>query len=220
MKLKPSSIGVCLLLFTILPACTPKNNGLRDNGGLDTIYKASVTLNEFAHTVHFSSGKLTDKEQSSLATFIAASGLRYGDKFNLRTSEPDMSIAYRNAINIVLARFGVTLGSIETIIGLEAGSAALVVVRATAILPKCGIQSGPNGANIKNENMANYGCATRSNLAAMVANPADLISGNTLDGQGADITAKPVDGYGGHELTGIKSEGTKKNWTPQGPEPK
>jgi pilus assembly protein CpaD len=220
MKLKTTHITTSLLLLASLAACSTANNGSRDNAGLDSMHKATVTLQETSHPVSFSNSKLSANEEASLSAFISSSGLRYADRLTLRTSEPNMSVGYRNAINAVLGRFGLAIGNVETTLGLQSGSAILAVSRPTVTLPACGTHSGPNVANVNNENMSNYGCATRSNLAAMVANPADLISGNVLDGQGADITAKPVDGFGGHELTGIKAEGEKKNWTPQGPTPK
>jgi pilus assembly protein CpaD len=215
-----SQFGLGLLLFASLSACMTKNNGFRDNAGLDSMFKATVTLQETTHQLSFANGKLSAIEEVNLAAFLSASGLRYADRLTLRISEPAMSNGYRSSINIVLGRFGLSISNVETIIGLQTGKAILAVSRPTVTLPECGIHSGPNGLNSNNENMSNYGCATRSNLAAMVANPADLVSGNELDGQGADITAKPVDGFANHELTGIKVEGDKKVWTPQGPKPK
>jgi pilus assembly protein CpaD len=220
MTFNTSHISLGLLLLASLSACMTKNNGFRDNAGLDSIHKATVALQETTHQLRFADGNLSATEEANLAAFLSVSGLRYADRLTLRMSEPKLSGAYRNSINKVLGRFGLSIGNVETIVGLQAGTGILAVNRPTVTLPECGIQSGPNGLNSNNENMSNYGCATRSNLAAMVANPADLISGNELDGQGADITAKPVDGFANHDLTGIKTEGNKKVWTPQGPKPK
>jgi pilus assembly protein CpaD len=220
MKLKTSHISLGLLLLATLSACATKNSGIPDQAGLDSIHKATVTLQESNHSVSFTNGNLSANEEAGLAAFVSTSGLRYADRLTLRTSEPNMAVGYRNAMNAVLGRFGLAIGNVETTLGLQSGSAVLAVSRPTVTLPQCGIQTGPNGANVNNENMSNYGCSVRSNLAAMVANPADLVSGNVLDGQSADVTAKPIEGFGGHELTGITSEGEKKNWTPQGPKPK
>jgi pilus assembly protein CpaD len=220
MKLKKFTTSLGLLLLATLSGCAVKNNGFRDSAGLDSIHKATVALQESSHPVSFANGKLSANEEASLAAFISAGGLRYADRLTLRTSEPNMAVGYRNAMNAVLGRFGLSIGNVETTLGIQTGAATLVVSRPTVTLPPCGVHSGPNGFNNSNENMSNYGCSIRSNLAAMVANPADLVSGNVLDGQSAEVTAKPVDGFGSHELTGIKIEGSKSKWTPQGPEPK
>jgi pilus assembly protein CpaD len=220
MKLKTTYITSSLLLLASLSACSSMKNGSRDNAGLDSTHKATVTLQESNHPISFSNSKLSANEEASLAAFISSSGLRYADRLTLRTSEPNMSVGYRNAINAVLGRFGLAIGNVETTLGLQSGSAILAVSRPTVTLPQCAVHSGPKANNIHNENMSNYGCSTRSNLAAMAANPADLVSGNVLDGQGADITAKPVEGFGSRKLSGIEIEGDKKTWTPQGPNPK
>jgi pilus assembly protein CpaD len=220
MSLKISTVSASLILLATLSACATKNNGTRDNAGVETIHKANVSFEETSHPIRFAAGKLSASEETSLTAFAAASGLRYADRLTLRVSEPNMATDYRNAINTVLGRFGLAIGNVETATGLQPGIAMLAVSRPTVSLPECGVHDGPNNFNVNNENQSNYGCAVRSNLAAMVANPADLISGNKLDGQTADITAKPVDSFGGRELTGVKSEGGKKNWTPQGPLPK
>ncbi len=220
--MRHSSHTLCasLALILCLGACAAKNNGLLDAASSEPILKANVSFEERNHPLKFSGSKLSADEEASLATFATASGLSYADRLTLRVSEPNMAAAYRQATNAVLGRFGLSVGNVETTTGMQPGAAMLAVSRATVTLPQCGVHGGPHGVNVNNENMSNYGCATRSNLAAMVANPADLINGNTLDGQSADVTAKPVEAWGGHELTGIKAEGKKKDWTPQGSLPK
>jgi pilus assembly protein CpaD len=220
MSLKISTIGASLILLATVSACATKNNGMRDNAGAEPIHKANVSFEETSHPIRFENGKLSASEDASLAAFAAASGLSYADRLTLRVSEANMAADYRHALNTVLGRFGLAVGNVEAATGLPSGIAMLAVSRPTVTLPDCGVHDGPHTFNVNNENMSNYGCAVRSNLAAMVANPADLISGNRLDGQPANVTAKPVDAFGAHELTGMKAEGDKKNWTPQGPLPK
>jgi pilus assembly protein CpaD len=63
--------------------------------------------------------------------------------------------------------------------------------------------------------MSNYGCATNSNLASMIADPRDLISGRggetSVDGR---IATKAIGTYRAMPPTGaggLKSETTKRN---------
>ena len=62
--------------------------------------------------------------------------------------------------------------------------------------------------------MSNLGCAVNSNLAAMVANPEDLIHGREGSGVGDTLTSiKAVDAYRKAEPTGnkgLKDISTKK----------
>jgi pilus assembly protein CpaD len=222
MRINPIILCANVLALTLLSACATKNNGLRDNAGVEPIHKANVAFEERSHPISFADGKLSKNESASLQAFIAASGLTYADRLTLRISEPNMAADYRMAANMVLGRFGLSVGNVEASAGMKPGAAMLTVSRATVTLPQCGVHDGPATFNVNNENASNYGCATRSNLAAMAANPTDLISGNTLDGQSADVTAKPIDGFGARKLSGFEVEGggEKKTWTPQGPIPK
>ncbi len=221
MRINSFSACISLTALTLLSACAATNNGFRDNAGSEPIHKASVAFEERSHPISFVNGKLNVNEAASLQAFAAASGLTYADRLTLRISEPNMAADYRQAVNTVLGRFGLSVGNVESSPGISPKAAMLTVSRATVTLPECGVHKGPNSFNFNNENMANYGCATRSNLAAMAANPADLINGNTLDGQSADVTAKPIDNFGKRKASGFESEdsGQKTTWTPQGPLP-
>jgi pilus assembly protein CpaD len=58
-----------------------------------------------------------------------------------------------------------------------AGRVRVVVSRTRASVPGCPNWSRPSNPNYSNELMSNFGCAVNGNLAAMVANPGDLVSG-------------------------------------------
>ena len=53
----------------------------------------------------------------------------------------------------------------------------MVLTRSTASVPGCPDWSASSDMNYNNATSTNYGCASNSNLAAMVANPQDLIKG-------------------------------------------
>ena len=57
--------------------------------------------------------------------------------------------------------------------------------------------------NYNNATYPNYGCATNGNLAIMVANPEDLITGQRGTGETAVVTStKAIDSYRGLKPTG------------------
>jgi pilus assembly protein CpaD len=192
MKKTAKIIVASATLLISMSACASKNKDMKNESGMDSVHKATVAFENQSHPLSFTAGKLSANEENSLAAFAAASGLSYADRLTLRVSEPNMATDYRHAINTVLGRFGLAIGNVEATTGIAPGTAVLAISRAAVTLPECGKQTGPHGGNFNNENMNNYGCATRSNLAAMAANPADLISGNTLDGQTTDVTANPI----------------------------
>lgn len=58
----------------------------------------------------------------------------------------------------------------------EAATVRMVYSDITATVPsKCGTWNEDLLDNVENRNYGNFGCATQTNLAAMVANPADLL---------------------------------------------
>ena len=86
----------------------------------------------------------------------------------------------------------------------------MVVSRSTASVPDCPNWS-PTGASAT---ASNYGCAVNSNLAAMVADPSDLVLGQNGHGTGdATATSKAIKVYRDKAPTGA---GTLKNESSKG----
>jgi pilus assembly protein CpaD len=89
---------------------------------------------------------------------------------------------------------------------LPAGMARVVISRAFASVPGCPDWSGRSDANYRNATSRNYGCATSSNLAAMIANKEDLIHGQ--DGTGNTVVAtnaKAIEAFRSKAPTGAAS---------------
>ena len=66
------------------------------------------------------------------------------------------------------------------------GNVRVVVSRNVASVPNCPNWERPSQPNYNNRMMPNLGCAVNSNLAAMVANPEDLVHGRSM------ATASPM----------------------------
>jgi pilus assembly protein CpaD len=66
------------------------------------------------------------------------------------------------------------------------GSVRIVVSRTTASVPGCPNWEGPDRLSTTS---SNYGCAMNSNLAAMIADPNDLVLGQTGSGTSDPTTA-------------------------------
>ena len=75
------------------------------------------------------------------------------------------------------------------------GSVRVVVSRTRASVPGCPNWSVPAQPNYNNRLMSNFGCGVNSNLAAMVANPEDLLHGREGSGMGDAITSSKAVGY-------------------------
>ena len=67
---------------------------------------------------------------------------------------------------------------------VQHGSGRVVVARRRAEVPNCPNWSRPASPDPMNRSMSNFGCGVNSNIAAMVANPEDLIHGR----EGGSVT--------------------------------
>jgi len=72
---------------------------------------------------------------------------------------------------------------------------AVVNGRYVAVPPTCPDWSAPEANSFTNEPSSNFGCATETNLASMVANPADLARGNGKPVADGDLAALRVKQY-------------------------
>ena len=142
-------------------------------------------------------------EQQRLAEWFESMDLRYGDRVAIEDATD--SAAVRGDVAALADRYGIFLteGTPVTAGYSEPGQARVVITRSTASVPNCPDWSHTAEANEKNATNPNYGCATNSNLAAMVANPEDLIKGQ--QGTGGTIvttSTKAIRAYRDAEPTG------------------
>jgi len=97
---------------------------------------------------------------------------------------------------------------------MGAGMVRVVVSRSIATVPGCPDFTRSGSSEFQGSATSNFGCASNASLAAMVADPLDLVRGQTGDGTTDPITtgraigtyrsAAPTGGGG----TTVKSEST------------
>ncbi len=124
--------------------------------------------------------------------------------------------AIREAVGEVVGGFGLLLAE-RPVMGtpVPAGMVRVVVSRAQASVPGCPDWSRNGSINFDQHTSSDYGCSVNSNLAAMIADPRDLVQGKTGDGLTDPVrAAKPVTEYRKAGLTGgggatVKTESAK-----------
>lgn len=200
--------ALALSLSFALGAC----GGMPTNPSLNSIKQPVVERTNYTFDVQAPGGGLTIPEQQRLAAWFEAMELGYGDRLSIE--DPMMSAATREGIAKLAARHGVLVseGAPVTAGYIQPGSARIVVTRSTASVPGCPDWSAKSDMNYNNSTSPGYGCAVNSNMAAMVANPEDLITGQTGTGQTVVSTGtKAIDSYRAQAPTGeqgLKSSGT------------
>ena len=121
-------------------------------------------------------------EQRRLAGWFEALNLKYGDSVSIETDGADPATV--TAVGKIVDRYGLALreGAPVTEGFVEPGRTRVVVTRSVATVPGCPDWSDDYDGNYANATSRNYGCATNSNLAAMIANPEDLVRGQEVEG--------------------------------------
>ncbi|WP_198162107.1 CpaD family pilus assembly lipoprotein [Sphingomonas sp. TDK1] len=184
------------------------------NGGLDSVHQPVVSRQDLTLDLQAEGGHLAPGEDKRLAEWMGAMNLHYGDR--LAIDDGGDGATARAEVAAAAGRYGLMLADRAPATGRpsDSGMVRVVLTRASAAVPGCPDYSHPSGMTADASTSSNFGCATASNLAAMVADPADLVRGApgapTADPQtmtkaiGAYRAAMPSGGGG----TTVKSETT------------
>ncbi len=99
----------------------------------------------------------------------------------------------------------------ETLAGAtyRTGSGRQLIVSYThyvATPSECGIWTGTTMNNYRNLRSPNYGCATQNNIAAMLADPHDLIAPADMSPRDAEATVRAFEAYREGEVTASETD--------------
>jgi pilus assembly protein CpaD len=207
---KAAGAALALSLGLSLAGC----GGIATNASLESIHQPVVEHVNYTLDVTTGPNGLSYPEQRRLAGWFEAMDLRYGDRVSI--DDPLASTATRGAIEAVAARYGLLVSddAPPTPGEVGAGTARIVVTRARATVPGCPDWSANNDFNPNNATSSNYGCATNSNLAAMVADPEHLLKGAQSHSDTVVMSStKAISAYREQKPTGsageLKSVSTK-----------
>ncbi|MEZ5742688.1 MAG: CpaD family pilus assembly protein [Sphingomonadaceae bacterium] len=210
---KPKAAGSALALSMglVLSGC----GGMPDNQTLYSANQAVVERVNYTLDVTTGAGGLSYPEQRRLAGWFEAMNLKYGDRISI--DDPLNSSSTRAAVEALASRYGLLIdGEAPATPGyVDAGTARIVVTRAKAHVPDCPNWRARSDVNLRNATSSNYGCATNGNLAAMVANPEDLVKG--AEGTGETVvmsSTKAIQTYREKDPTGkgeLAQTGSKEN---------
>ncbi|WBO23492.1 CpaD family pilus assembly protein [Sphingomonas abietis] len=186
------------------------------NRSVDTVHQPVVNRTDYVLDVGTTPAGLASGESERLAGWFDGLDLGYGDTITLDDPSGWRGGAAQDAIGAIVARYGmlVTRQPAPITAGHAArGTLRIVVSRAVASVPGCPDYSHGNSPEYSGGATSNYGCATASNLAAMIANPQDLVEGQQGDRSGdAQIVVKAIKTYRDAAATGaapLKAESSK-----------
>lgn len=186
------------------------------NRSLESVHQPVVAQQTYALDLRLAGGDLPPSEQGRLAGWLDVLDVGYGDRVAIDDGASYDAASARVSITRLLANRGLLLsqGAPLTVGVIEPGSIRVVVSRSTASVPSCPDHSTMYSGNPTNSTSSNYGCATNSNLAAMVADPQDLIKGQVGALSDPKTATKAIDVYRDAKPTG--SQGLKTEATTNG----
>jgi pilus assembly protein CpaD len=199
--------ALALLGCSVLAGCGTQNRSL------ESVHQPVVARTDYVYDLPAPSDRLSAGEANRLGDWFDSLNLRYGDRVSVDTQA--FGPGARDAVGRVVARYGLLMDETAPVTQGEIapGSVRVVVSRMTATVPNCPDWSRPATPNFNGHAISNYGCATNSNLAAMVADPRDLVSGRSgASSVDATLSTKAIGQYRRAEPTGtggLKAETTK-----------
>ena len=192
---------ILIALASALAAC---NTPSLPDQGVASVNVPVVTSADYVFDAAAPDGALAAGETERLNGWFQGLGLSYGDSIYVDGAYAD---AARGQVAAIAGQYGmaVSAGAPVTIGAVRPAMVRVVVSRRRAVVPNCPNWSLPSEPNFQNRNMSNYGCSVNSNLAAMVANPEDLVHGREGVGTNDVMTAgKAVQYYRSTPPTGAK----------------
>jgi len=170
--------------------------------GLDSPAQPVVQRTDYVMDLTARDDRLSPTERSRLNAWFGSLGIGYGDR--IWVDEPYGPSSARQDVARVAAEYGLLLsdGAPVTAGNVQPGTVRVIVSRSFAYVPGCPFGEGNRGPS---STSANYGCSINSNLAAMIADPSDLVLGQAGSGTRDNGTAtKAIKVFREAPPTGVK----------------
>jgi pilus assembly protein CpaD len=166
---------ILIALASTLAACNSVT-GDKPDAGVAAVNVPVVTSADYVFEAAAPDGTLAPGEPQRLNGWFQGLGLGYGDSIYVDGPYAD---AARGQVAAIAGQYGmmVSAGAPVTTGAVQPGMVRVVVSRRRAEVPGCPNWSRPSNPNYENRSMPSFGCGVNSNMAAMVANPEDLIHG-------------------------------------------
>jgi pilus assembly protein CpaD len=193
------AIGAALSLPSAASAKKPPRERHDATRGLDSLNQPVVQRTDYLLDLA-DNGGLGDSDIGRLIAWFDSLGLGYGDHVfvDRGTSAAQADVAR------AAAAYGLFLSTGAPILEGEVpmGAVRVIVSRTTASVPTCPNHTRDRGPSATS---SNYGCGVNSNLAAMIADPNDLVLGqNGSVVTDAQTSSKAIRYYRHSQPTGTK----------------
>ena len=172
-----------IALGTALAGCQTTDRTDVPSAGIAAVHVPVVTSADYTFDAAAPGGALASGERERLNGWFQGLGLGYGDTIYV---DAGYAPAARSQVAAIAGKYGMMVAEGAPVTGgdVRPGSIRVVVARRRAVVPGCPNWNQASQPDWDNKSLPNSGCGVNSNLAAMVADPQDLIHGR----EGAVVT--------------------------------
>lgn len=190
------NFAALLVLGASLAACGPA--GYRANTSLNSVNQPVVQRSDYVLDLATGAEGVPSSEIARLHGWFQGLQVAYGDRISIDEAGGYGDGTVREAIAEAAGRYGLLVESEAPVTAgaVQPGTVRVIVSRTVAGVPGCpnwGQQNAQMGG--LSSTSPNYGCATNSNLAAMIADPNDLVLGQTGSGTDPATAARAIRSY-------------------------
>jgi len=161
-----------------LSALTLSGCGGTPNRGLESVHQPVVGRTDYSLDLGTDGRGLAYGEAARLSGWLDGMRVAYGDR--VAVDDPTGSGGARTELAAALAARGLLVqpGAPVTPGAIQPGTVRVVLSRMRASVPGCPDYSRDLSNEFESNTSSGYGCAVNASLAAMIANPADLVRGH------------------------------------------
>ena len=165
------------------------------NRGLESVHQPVVSRQSYALDLRTTGDVLPRDEAARLDGWLATLKLHYGDKVGI--DDPGGYRGTRQDVARIVAGYGLLVSDDSPVPGapVAPGTVRVIVSRMRATVPGCPDFSRDSSNEFDSNTSSNFGCATNSNLAAMIANPEDLVHGRSTDSTDPTRSVKAIEAF-------------------------
>lgn len=188
-----SKILITAGLSIALAGCS----SMAGNTSMYSIHQPVVERTSYMIDVAVDGSGIPTAEQTRMAEWFDGLQLGYGDRVAIDYGGGYESAAARRTVADLAGTHGILVSESAPLTAgtVAPGTLRVVVTRSSASVPSCPDWSNETSANYNSANHSNHGCSTNSNLAAMVADPEDLVRGRENTKLNRNSGNKAVEAY-------------------------
>jgi pilus assembly protein CpaD len=153
------------------------------NLGVESARQPVVARTNYVFDLANAGSVVDTNDAARLSGWLDSLNVGYGDHISVDTNGAYDTSGAMDVVGSIVARRGLLLDRSAPITSGEipSGSVRVIVTRMTAEVPGCEKWDQHSQWTFEEKTSENYGCAINQNLAAMVADPEDLVSGRQGD---------------------------------------